>query len=109
MLMTDRRSVGANAKVSGVFSGQLHEYVQSPGILRVYGTASAVGLNLTLNVGGDTLMNDQEVNSQNRMPIKPDDLILEHPVIPGDRIVADWRNTTGAAINGFLMAEVLPV
>jgi len=107
--MTDRRSVAENAKVNGVFSGQLHEYVSVPAMVNVHATASLIGLNLTVNIGGDIVLNDQEVNAQNRLPIRPDDLLVSHAAIPGDRVVIDWRNTTAGAITGFLLVDIVPV
>lgn len=107
--MNNRQSVAANAKVNGVFSGQLHEYVQESSIVRIFATASAVGLNINVNVGGETIVSDQEVNAQNRMPLRPDDLVNEISALPGDRIIVDWRNTTAGALTGFVTVDIVPV
>jgi len=107
--MTDRRSIAANLTVKGIFQGQVHEYVQQNSLIRVYATASAVALNLSVSNGTDIIVNDQEVNAQNRLPIRPDDLFTEFGALAGDRIVIDVRNTTGAAINSFLVVDIIPL
>jgi len=106
--MTDRQSVGANATVSNALSGKTHEFISEPSIVRLFATASAVGLNVTLIIGSETVLDDQEVNAQNRLPIVPDDFVVEGGGLPGDRIVLRLRNTTGAAITAFSSVEVIP-
>lgn len=108
-VMTDRQSVAANATVANAVSGKLHEFLAGPAVIRLYGTASAVGLNMTLQVAGVTVLNDQEVNAQNRMPIVPDDFVVETVGPGGARIVLSYRNTTGAAITAQSRVEVTPI
>lgn len=107
--MSDRFSVPANTVSKGRFAGQVHEYVQQHSVINVYATASAIGLNLTISNGEEVLVADQEVNAQNRLPLRPDDLFTSYGALPGDRIIIDWRNTTGAAITGFLVVDIIPV
>lgn len=108
-VMTDRQSVGANSSVSNAVSGKIHEFVSRPSRIRLYATASAVGLNMTLIVGNQTFMQDQEVSAQNRMPLVPDDHIVDAGAKSGDRIVLQYRNTTAGAITAFSRVEVTPV
>lgn len=108
-VMTDRQSVGANASVANAVSGKIHEFVSRPSKVRVFGTASAVGLNFTLIVGNQTFMQDQEVNAQNRMPIVPDDWLVDAGAKTGDRVVLSYRNTTAGAITAFSRVEIIPV
>lgn len=108
-VMTDRQSVAANATVANAVSGKLHEFLAGPAVIRLYATASAVGLNMTMQVAGVTVFNDQEVNAQNRMPIVPDDFVVETVGPGGARIVLSYRNTTGAAITAFTRVEVTPI
>lgn len=107
-IMTDRQSVAANATVSTVCAGKMAEFIKEPSVVRLYGTASAVGLNMTLIVGEEVAIEDQEVNAQNRMPIVPDDFIAEAGGFTGERIVVKYRNTTGGAITAFSRVEVDP-
>jgi len=104
-VMTDRQSVAANATVTNVLSGKIGEFLQGPGAVVLYGTASAVGLNLSLLVGGQVIVDDQEANAQNRMPLVPDDFIGAASGLQGDRIIVRIRNTTGGAITAFTRVE----
>jgi len=108
-VMTDRQSVAANAVVSNVVVGKIHEFLQRPSAVRLYACASAVGLNATLIVGNVTAMQDQEVNAQNRMPIVPDDFVVEAGGLGGERVVVQLRNTTAGAITAFTRVEIVPV
>lgn len=108
-VMTDRQSVAANTVVANVLTGKIHEFLQRPSAVRLYGCGSAVGLNATLIVGNVTAMQDQELNAQNRMPIVPDDFVVEAGGMAGDRVVVSLRNTTGGALTGFTRIEIVPV
>jgi len=108
-IMTDRQSVAANTTISTVCSGKIAEFVHEPSAVRLFGSASAVGLNMSLIIGEEVVVEDQEVNAQNRMPIIPDDFVAEGGAFPGDRIVLKYRNTTGGAITAFSRVDVEPV
>ncbi len=108
MIMTDRQSVAANATVANAVSGKTFEFVLENSILRLYATASAVGLNMTLIVGEEVVVDDQEVNAQNRLPIVPDDFFAEAGAFAGDRVVLKYRNTTAGAITAFSRVESEP-
>jgi len=109
MIMTDRQSVAANGVVNNAVAGKSGEFITEPCIVRLYGTAGAVGLNMSLIVGEEIDIDDQEVNAQNRMPINPDDFIGEAGGLPGDRVILKYRNTTGAAIIAYSKIEIEPV
>lgn len=105
-IMTDRQSVAANATVQNVLSGKIGEFLSQPGTVALYGTASAVGLNMSLLVGGQAVVDDQEVNAQNRLPLVPDDFVAAATGLQGDRVVVRLRNTTAGAITAFSRVEV---
>lgn len=108
-VMTDRQSVAANSTVTNVLSGKLHEFCARPSEIKIYGTGSATGLNMSVLVGNETFSQDQELNAQNRMPIIPDDFFVQAAGVAGDRILVSLRNTTGGAITGFTRVEVNPL
>jgi len=108
-VMTDRQSVAANGTVPNAVTGKIHEFLQAPSRVRVYATASAVGLNVTVLVGSRSFMQDQEVSAQNRLPIVPDDWVVDGGGVAGQRVVIQYRNTTGGAITAFSRVEVLPI
>lgn len=109
LTMTDRRSVLANSTSANVLSGKTHEFVPFPAVVTLYGTASAVGQNVSFIVGGAAIVDDQEVNAQNRMPILPDDYIAQTVCRGGERLVLRFRNTTGGAIDAFSRLEINPL
>ncbi len=106
--MTDRQSVAANATVQNVFAGNLNEFLQANSLVNLYASAAAIGLNLTLIVGDEIFLDDQEVSAQNRMPLVPDDLVVQAAGFQGDRVIVRYRNTTGAAIVGFARVDMIP-
>lgn len=106
-VMTDRRSVAANSTVENVLSGKLQEFVQfQQAMIRLFMTASAVGLNASLLVGGESFCQDQEISGANRFPIDPDDFVIDAAGIQGDRILLSLRNTTGGALTVVTRIEV---
>lgn len=106
--MTDRRSVAANASSGNVLAGKQFEFV--PGgrgaVLEFFLTAAAIGMNATVTVGGEVVVNDEEISSINRFPQDPEDRLAEFGGRPGDRIFVNLRNTTGAAIIGTTLVKV---
>lgn len=108
-VMTDRQSVAANSVVQNVLTGKIHEFLQRPSSVRLFACAAATGLNATLIVGNVTAMQDQEINAQNRMPIVPDDFVVEAGGLKGERVVVQLRNTTAGAIVAFTRVEIVPV
>lgn len=103
--MTDRQSVAANDQVQNVLAGKIGEFLAQPGNVVLYGTAGVVGLRVSLIVGGAVIVDDQEINAQNRMPIVPDDFVAGAYGLQGDRVIVRLRNTTGAAIIGYTRIE----
>lgn len=108
-VMTDRQSVAANATVQNALAGKIGEFAESNEAVRLYATAAAVGMNVSLLVGGVVILDDQEVNAQNRMPLVPDDFVAETGALGGERLIVRYRNTTGAAIVAFTRVEAEPV
>lgn len=105
-MMTDRLSVAANTTSLNVCAGKTAEFVHEPSVVRIAATASAVGLFCTCIIGEEVVIDDQELSSQNRMPIVPDDFIAEAGAFPGDRVLLKFRNSTGAAIVAFSRVEI---
>ena len=107
--MTDaNRSVAANATTANVLAGKSLEFVMADAVINFYCVAAAVGIFLTVTVGNELLVDDQEVSPANRYPTMDADLIARVGGSAGDRILARYRNSTAGAIvvNG-LMVEVL--
>lgn len=107
-IMTDRQSVAANTTIANCVAGKTAEFIQEPSIVTFYACASAVGMQYTCLVGAEVVVEDQEVNAQNRMPIVPDDMIAQAGAFPGDRIVVKLHNTTAGAVTAFTRVDVHP-
>ena len=107
--MSDRQSVGANAVVANVLAGKLHEFLSEDSIVRLYAVAAAVGLNVSLLVGGESIVQDQEVSGAGGFPVIPDHFIAEGAGFAGDRLVLSLRNTTGAAIVATTIVDTEPI
>lgn len=90
-------SVAANAVSPNVLAGQKYEFVPPGANVVLSATGSANGLNTTFDVGV-SLIDDQELNTQNRYPLIPDDILHSGPV-PGGRMILRFRNTTAGALS----------
>ena len=107
--MTNRQSVALNATVVNVFADAVHYRLKGPSRVRLYGTAAAVGLNMSLFIGDELFLDDQEVSAQNRMPLVPDDFVVEAAGVSEDEIIVRLRNTTGAAIIACSRVDIEPI
>jgi len=99
-LMTDRRSVAANATVDNVLAGKIDEFLKLNSVITLFANAEAVGLNISLIIGNNVVLDDQEVPNRaaGTAITKPDDFVVSSGGLAGDRMILRLRNTTGAAI-----------
>ena len=107
--MSDVRSVAAYTRTTNILAGKPFEFAAAPSIVNVYIVASAVGLRADVLIGGESVMSDEEVSGANRFPTTESDLTVRHGANPGDRIFISLRNTTGVAVTGNTLVEVLPL
>jgi len=109
LTMTDRREVAANSTSANVLSGKSHEFVPFPSVVSLYATSEGIGINASFLVGGVAIVDDQEVNAQNRMPIIPDDYVAQTVCRGGERLLLRFRNTTAGALDAFSRVEINPI
>lgn len=109
MVMTDVRSVAANATSANVLAGKIAEFLAESSVVRLYVAAAAVGIFATLMIGDSVLVDDQEVSGVNRYPLKPDDLVDEGAGFEKDRLILRFRNSTGAAVITKSRLEIEPL
>jgi len=109
MTLSDRQSVSANATVANAMSGKSQEFLSAPSLLRFFASAAAVGMFMTFLIGDRVILEDQEVNAANRMPLDPDDFLADAAGMPGERIVVKYRNSTAAAIVAFSQVKITPL
>lgn len=107
--MQSSNAVGANSTVENVLSGQRFERCPYQAALGgLYVTGSAAGLTAELNVGGRSITPPTTVNSQNRLPVVPDDsLIEEWEAYSGELLQLRAVNTTAGALTLFWRVELV--
>jgi len=107
--MSYQASIAANTTVDNVLAGQQYQQAPFDGFLTVRCAGSATGLRLSVLVQGVSKLNRGFVNTQNRVPIQPDDIIVANvPVRAGQQIVLPAENTTGGALTLNVIADLVP-
>jgi hypothetical protein len=93
-------SVPANSTIQNVVSGQRYERVPfQAAVGALYTTGSATGLQCELNVGGQSVTPPVDVNTNNRVPLIPDDQTISGwEALQGQLIQLSVTNTTGGAL-----------
>jgi hypothetical protein len=100
-VMTDyNRSVGANATVDNVLAGKLDEFLRIDSVVTLHSVAQAVGVRVSLIIGGEVAIDDQELVARAGATsvIIPDDFVVASAGFNGDRMILRLRNTTAGAI-----------
>lgn len=90
-------STAANTKSADVVSGR-NQYI-GKGRVQLFARGSATGMNLTLNVGGVALMDDQAIpffGAAGSLDVNSHGIIDQ--VVNGGRVELFLRNTTGGAL-----------
>lgn len=99
IIMEVESAVAANTTNDNIIRDQQYQTAPFSGFLSIYDTGSAAGLRRTLNVAGSSLIDRGFVNANNRIPIVPDDLILDGAeVYEGQQIFLPVQNTTAGAL-----------
>lgn len=101
--------IALNSQNDNIIAGKLHEFLVEHARVVVAATAAAPGVRMSLLIGGEAVVQDQELSSGNRYPQLPQDFFAEGAGFPQDRIVIPVRNTTGAAINVQVTIDVIPI
>lgn len=100
-------SIGAGATNENVLSGQRYERSPQDSVGALYTCGSATGLTAELNVGGRSVTPPTQVNTQNRFPVVPDDLLVdEWEAYNGELIQVRAVNTTAGALTLFWRVEL---
>lgn len=104
-------SVAANSTNTNTLSGQRYERCPFDFALGgLYLCGSALGLTGELNVGGRSITPPTSMNAQNRMPVVPDDsLIEEWQAGRGELIQLTIVNTTAGALTAFWRIELVEI
>lgn len=96
--MAINQSVAANTIVDNVLQGKLYEFLSFNSRVLAVMRAAAVGVFVTLNIGGRVIVDAQEIGAAAGPPIIPDDVIADDFGIAGEKVTLAVHNRTGAAI-----------
>lgn len=92
-------SVAANSTNKNVLRDEQYQAAPFTGLATWLSTGSAAGLRETLNVGGQSILDAGIVNTQNRVPLTPDDIVLDGiEVYQGQPFFLPVVNTTAGAL-----------
>lgn len=108
--LTFTQSVAAGA-VYRPLDGWQYEYVPMGGIVKFLSDATAVGVVATITSGSDTLQERAPVSAGGTAGVLPSPLDVPEQideVAAGDRIKAQFENTTGGAITVNGSCEYVP-
>lgn len=104
------RSVAANAKSTNILSDKVGRIITVPSLLRVLSAASAAGMRITVMLGVEAVVDDQEISRANRFPIYPDDIVQEFGATgPNDELFIFLRNTTAGALTADTVVDISPL
>jgi len=111
MVIANSTSIVANTRSSNLLSGEQFEFV--PGraaLITVRASASATGIRLDFQVGGESIITNCLASNSNRFPIAPDDVLISGVGgRGGERLFLTAYNTTGAAITLQYVIEITPL
>ena len=112
LTVTDSVSVAANSTDQNVLQTNGNRVRTIPaqfGIVRItlYQTGSATGLQSSLFNGNDNPIENSVVNTQNRVPVVPDDLVTSDIYgRGGEQLQLQATNTTAGALTYFYRLDI---
>lgn len=91
-------SVAAGATNPNLFSGSAFEYPERNAIVSLGVTAAATGTFMTVQAGGEVVLEESPPIVKTVMPVIPDDFALNFACAAGRRLILSVRNPTGGAV-----------
>lgn len=108
VIMQGQTVIAANSTNLNVLTGQKYERSPGDALGMLYINGSAAGLTAELNVAGMAVTDQIVVNTQNRLPVVPDDLAVDEWLAgEGDLIQLKVANTTAGALTVFWRVELI--
>lgn len=99
-------SVGAGVTNPNLFSGSAFEYPEANALVSLGVTAAATGSFVTVQAGGEVVLEESAPVVRAAMPIIPDDFALNFAVAQGRRLIVAVRNPTAGAIIHRAIAQI---
>jgi len=102
VLMRGSTSIPANGSVNNVIEGEIYDRSPWDADGAFFANGSATGLSASLFVGTMQIGNGLDLSDQNRVPIVPDDMVIQDWEAPdGDKITIPVTNSTGGILVAF--------
>ncbi len=99
-------SIAANSTNTNILAGTRMEIIPADMLLDIYCTGSALGLQVEIFVAGENPIQKSAINTQNRFPVIPDDLLADDiEAYAGDKLQVSVTNTTAGALTFFYRLE----
>jgi len=99
-------SIAANATNENIIAGSAFEFLRRNAIISAGVTAAATGLFVTVQSGGDIVLEESACAIKTSFPIVPDEMFYNDVGVQGDRLVFRVRNSTGAPIIARLLCQI---
>jgi hypothetical protein len=81
-----------------LFSGSAFEYPERNAIVSMGVTAAATGTFITVQAGGEVVLEESAPIVRTAMPVIPDDYTLNFAIAQGRRLICAVRNPTGGGV-----------
>lgn len=108
-VMQGTQATAAGATTANVLTGQLYEQAPYNGWARFSITGEAAGESrVTIFIGGRVVMPESSISRAARVPLIPDDVLTQAPMVRGDKIVVQHRNTGAGSNTIFWRVDIKP-
>lgn len=98
-------SVAAGASVS-LFALSAFEYPEANALVSLGVTAATTGTFITVQAGGEVVLEESPPVVRTAMPVIPDDFALNFAIAQGRRLQVIARNPTGGAVIHRAIAQI---
>lgn len=90
------RVVTAGESIDNLFSGELNEFITEASMVYVAMNGDSTNGNdlvFSFNGGRESVVQNARCTQNSRIPVWPDDFLVQDAVLPGDRLTMQVRNT----------------
>ena len=102
-------ALAANETNENVLSGSAFEFLRRNSIVSIGATGSATGLFVTVQSGGDIVLEESPAAIKTTFPVIPDEMFYNDVGTVGDRLVVRVRNSTGGALTIRVLVQVTEI
>lgn len=99
-------SVGIGVTNPNLFTGSAFEYPERNAIVSLGITAAATGTFVTVQSGGEVILEESAPIVKTVMPTVPDDFVLNFAAVQGRRLIVAVRNPTAGAVIHRAIAQI---